>query len=303
MNAYLTEVQSLLSTGQATEHSYRSAVERLFKARGLTALNEPKQGAVGSRPDFEVSNGRPIGHVECKDVGEDLQEVENTHQVVKYRESLPNLLLTDHLEWRWYVEGRCRGIARVGTYAKGKVKIETGGPEEVLALIMKFAACDVSLAPPTERRQFGLKVAETTYQRLRQAAFDKGESISVMCERFLLAGLGASVKVEPPTATAITPVATVAKKVNAPVTPDIGDTSLDAPAKVWRPAYKAFVESVLALGKGDQINPSYLKDVVSIDYPGGTLLLSNGKYLSVNLSAAEHVKRCDEMKAILRKAL
>jgi hypothetical protein len=40
---FLSKVQSIHATGNATEHSYRSAFEALFAALGVTALNEPKR--------------------------------------------------------------------------------------------------------------------------------------------------------------------------------------------------------------------------------------------------------------------
>ena len=40
---FLSKVQSIHATGNATEHSYRSAFETLFAALGVTALNEPKR--------------------------------------------------------------------------------------------------------------------------------------------------------------------------------------------------------------------------------------------------------------------
>jgi hypothetical protein len=46
-----------------------------------------------------------IGHLEAKDVGKDLDEVEKSEQMKRYLPALPNLILTDYLEFRWYVSG------------------------------------------------------------------------------------------------------------------------------------------------------------------------------------------------------
>jgi len=43
--------------------------------------------------------------VEAKDIDIDLRKVERLEQLKRYREALPNLILTDYLEFRWYVEG------------------------------------------------------------------------------------------------------------------------------------------------------------------------------------------------------
>ena len=60
---YLAEIRALAASGQATEHSYRPALERLFKSidDNLTVINEPKQSAVGA-PDFVFArNGVSVG--------------------------------------------------------------------------------------------------------------------------------------------------------------------------------------------------------------------------------------------------
>jgi hypothetical protein len=55
IQGYLAEIRALAASGQATEHSYRPALERLFKSidPGLTVIKEPKQSAVGA-PDSKM---------------------------------------------------------------------------------------------------------------------------------------------------------------------------------------------------------------------------------------------------------
>ena len=54
IQGYLTEIRTLSASGQATEHSYRPALERLFKSidAGLTVINEPKRLTDVGAPDF-----------------------------------------------------------------------------------------------------------------------------------------------------------------------------------------------------------------------------------------------------------
>lgn len=75
IQAYLDEVRSKFLTGQATEHSYRPALEGLFKSidPSLEVINEPRRVAVGA-PDFVFNRGPvSIGWAEAKDVGKDLR--------------------------------------------------------------------------------------------------------------------------------------------------------------------------------------------------------------------------------------
>ena len=63
----------------------------------MKAINEPSHVECGA-PDFIVElNGVPIGHIECKNVGADLNDVEESEQLKRYREGLPNLILTDYV--------------------------------------------------------------------------------------------------------------------------------------------------------------------------------------------------------------
>jgi hypothetical protein len=70
-NAYLRALQRILSTGAATEHTYRPALQDLLEAvgDGVTAINEPRRIACGA-PDYVVTHdGTPIGYVEARDLG------------------------------------------------------------------------------------------------------------------------------------------------------------------------------------------------------------------------------------------
>ncbi len=67
---FISSVQSIYATGNATEHSYRSCFEALFAAldQDVRALNEPRRVKCGA-PDFIVTKGDiVIGHVEAKDL-------------------------------------------------------------------------------------------------------------------------------------------------------------------------------------------------------------------------------------------
>ncbi len=71
---YLHEIERKLKQGVATEHTYRPALERLLEslAPSIDAINEPQQINCGA-PDFIVlKKGVPLGHVEAKDIGKNL---------------------------------------------------------------------------------------------------------------------------------------------------------------------------------------------------------------------------------------
>jgi hypothetical protein len=109
--AYRVALESDLKRGNATEHTHRPALKALLEGIGgqnVVATNEPKRVACGA-PDYILTRGVvPLGHLEAKDVGKNLDAVEQDQQLARYRESLGNLVLTDYFEFRWYVEGDLR---------------------------------------------------------------------------------------------------------------------------------------------------------------------------------------------------
>lgn len=142
-DAYLKEVEKNLRRGIATEHTYRPAFESLLEslAPGVDAINDPQKIECGA-PDFIVlKKNVPLGHVEAKDIGKDLDSIESDEQLTRYREALPNLILTDYLEFRWYVEGEHRLTGRLAKPGpKGRLMRDEGGERLVADLLKDFVA-------------------------------------------------------------------------------------------------------------------------------------------------------------------
>jgi hypothetical protein len=123
LTEYLRKLERALKRGDATEHTHRPALKELIEAldEKVVATNEPKRSACGA-PDYVVSHKRDhlsIGYIEAKDLGADLAEIERGNQLKRYLPALPNLLLTDYLEFRWFVEGKKRETFRLANLASG----------------------------------------------------------------------------------------------------------------------------------------------------------------------------------------
>jgi len=140
---YLKTIENALKQGIATEHTHRPALQALLESLDLsvTATNEPKRIACGA-PDYIITrNDLSIGYIEAKDVGKSLAETERSEQLKRYRRALDNLILTDYLEFRWYVDGDLRQEARLARpQSGGKLKTEKGGVQAVEDLLANFLA-------------------------------------------------------------------------------------------------------------------------------------------------------------------
>ncbi|MCK4324541.1 MAG: DNA methyltransferase, partial [Armatimonadetes bacterium] len=139
---YLKSLRENLRTGQAGEHAHRPAFKSLLESLGgdIQAVNEPTQVAVGA-PDFLVKRGAaPLGYIECKDIGANLDEVERTEQLKRYLAAFPNLILTDYLEFRWYREAELCRAERLGrlTPDRSDVKRDSEGVVQVQELLEGF---------------------------------------------------------------------------------------------------------------------------------------------------------------------
>jgi len=129
---YLRAITEVANRGDAREESFYSSLATLFRSFATsTGRSEvhvttlPRQTEAGN-PDFRIWNGRDriTGYVEAKLPTEEyLDRVEASEQLRRYRETFPNLILTNFLEFRLYREGQ--QVQRV-QFARPRVMIELG---------------------------------------------------------------------------------------------------------------------------------------------------------------------------------
>ncbi len=86
----------------------------------------------------------PLVMWRLKTLREDLDRVEKSDQLKRYRQSLHNLILTNYLEFRWYVNGINKLTARVATIGKGKKLIPNSeGITSAVQLFREFYQTEV----------------------------------------------------------------------------------------------------------------------------------------------------------------
>lgn len=158
---YCKGLEKAIQAGNATEHTHRPALKSLLESHGerITATNEPRRVACGA-PDYVVNRGEtPIGYIEAKDIGVSLDQVERSEQMARYLEGLGNLVLTDYLEFRWYVAGEHRLTARIGNVVGGKLRQDKSGTasaEHLLSAFFEENATTVTTAKELATRMAGI---------------------------------------------------------------------------------------------------------------------------------------------------
>ena len=125
LNSYFAEIHKVYVAGRFREESFYSFLKtvveqcsQFFPSESKAGvLVQPKRTEVGV-PDFLIKrDGDIVGYIEAKSPGANLDEAEKSEQLQRYRESLPNLILTNFLEFRLYRNGNVVDKAQVGRQA------------------------------------------------------------------------------------------------------------------------------------------------------------------------------------------
>jgi len=102
VSQYISEVQKILQSGDAREHAYRPAFQRLIESltNDIQVINEPAYTG-GNAPDFLFKKGDvPISYAECKDVTVDIADQEVMKQANRYVKAFGKILLTNYLDFQ-----------------------------------------------------------------------------------------------------------------------------------------------------------------------------------------------------------
>jgi hypothetical protein len=123
LKQYLNSLQTTFNQGDAREESYyvhlkdlllNYAIERQIKKVDITILPKPTEAG---NPDFRIWDGKNhiTGYIEAKDPSvTNLDRIEVSEQLKRYRETFPNVILTNFYEFRLYRNGELVKQALVG---------------------------------------------------------------------------------------------------------------------------------------------------------------------------------------------
>jgi predicted helicase len=111
---YIRDIFKTSKTGDATENSYYPDLKKLLETYLIQKGRVPNITVVAKKttagiPDFTIRRGHElIGYIEAKDPKyEDLDNLpaRDTEQLARYKDKLPNLILTNYLDfWLWRKE-------------------------------------------------------------------------------------------------------------------------------------------------------------------------------------------------------
>lgn len=137
---YIENLNTRFKTGISREHSYRGDLQNLLSAIATDVLitNEPARVACGA-PDYIITKKNiPVGYIEAKDIGVDLNSKLYKEQFERYKHSLNNLIITDYLTFQLFRDSELVTTISIGQIKGNKI---VGNPEnyqEFLDLIKEF---------------------------------------------------------------------------------------------------------------------------------------------------------------------
>lgn len=120
VSQYIEKINSRLAQGHSSEHTFRADLEQLLShlLPNHTITNEPSQITDCGNPDFVITRqGIPIGYIEAKDIGKDLNHKIYNEQFGRYKKALDNLIITDYVGFQFFVEGEKVAEIRLGQSA------------------------------------------------------------------------------------------------------------------------------------------------------------------------------------------
>ena len=120
---YLSEIEQVLQSGDAREHAYRPAFQKLIKALmpDIQVINEPAYTG-GNAPDFLFKKDEtPIAYAECKDVTVDINHRDVQKQAKRYVDAFGRILLTNYYDFQIIDESGEVVKISIATMLEGKV--------------------------------------------------------------------------------------------------------------------------------------------------------------------------------------
>lgn len=146
---YLKDIHRVYSRGDAREESYYSDLKKFIEELGAAcgqmriAVTTLPRKTEGGNPDFRIWDGKNkvVGYIETKKPEADLDDVENSEQIKRYRATFPNFILTNFLEFRLFHNGEVIGrtfIGRQHTLAKLGARPVAENSEELKSIFERF---------------------------------------------------------------------------------------------------------------------------------------------------------------------
>jgi hypothetical protein len=150
LRSYLKKIYEIIQRGDAREETYYSTLEKLLEEysesinkKDIKITILPKKTEAGN-PDFRIWDGKQhiVGYIEAKKPGTNLDEIEISEQLKRYKSTFPNLILTNFIEFRLYRNGKL---------------------VDKISICRPFIIYQLNTIPPLENKEHFLRLLESFF--------------------------------------------------------------------------------------------------------------------------------------------
>jgi len=141
LQSYLSTINKRFKSGISREHSYRADLENLIRelAPDVDVTNEPANVTDCGNPDYVITRRQiPIGYIEAKDIGKDLNSKTYREQFTRYKKALDNLIITDYVWFQFFQDGALTHEIRLAQIEDGAIQPLPENFAEFETLIQNF---------------------------------------------------------------------------------------------------------------------------------------------------------------------
>mgnify|MGYP005840768285 CR=1 FL=1 len=138
---YISALNEKYKSGISTEHTFRNNLEELVKslAPDILVTNEPSRVTDAGNPDYIITKGKiPVGYIEAKDIGKDLNSKSYNEQFTRYKKALDNLIITNYTHFQFFEHGKLEHEIRIAEISDGKIKALPENFQQFENLIKEF---------------------------------------------------------------------------------------------------------------------------------------------------------------------
>ena len=172
LERYLQNLSNTTIHDDAREESYYKHLDHLIKQfaelskiKNVDITILPKKTEAGN-PDFRIWDGKNhiTGYIEAKDPSvTNLDSIEGTEQVERYRSTFPNVILTNYYEFRLYRDGQRIAKVMIGRPIIAK-RIRTAPPVENIDKFKELFEAFFSFSLPKVQtaRSLAIELAKRT---------------------------------------------------------------------------------------------------------------------------------------------
>jgi len=138
---YIDSLNKKFKSGFSREHAYRTELEQLIRhiVKSVDITNEPANVTDCGNPDYVITKGKiPVGYIEAKDIGKDLNSKNYNEQFTRYKKALDNLIITDYTWFQFFQNGELVHEIKIAEIEDNSIKPISDNFEAFENLIKNF---------------------------------------------------------------------------------------------------------------------------------------------------------------------